>query len=531
MTAHYACMGMNAAPDHDWYCPHCTCSLCGEGIYTRPEDMMADVLQVYRGKATCEESYGTYCDILESNMSKSLLIRCPGSIDRTKRVEKSSETSLVDIGEFHSKEIGSAPDSKGDELHHPRNDCCNDVVNKEFDEIVSACGARAHARCVANFPDILQSSEPWFRNSEKDVLFDLSRLCWQGAMAIGGYSCGSKVSLQIIHAASASGEADHGISLQYSKEQKFSLRKIVSACWAILKDSYEELWDSRTGENLIPMLLQGTSNPPFVDMSGSYIAPLFINATVVSVACFRLLGHQMAEIPLLATRREIRGCKAGETLLLKLQDLLHSVGIQSVVTPATYCPFLSYLPANHPPGEPLPSPSQERFGFSIASPETIKYIVAHGGLRIPGVPWAEKSLSTIDWKAWKSVLEETHLHINHISDLDARIMTGIIAPVSEEPEDTDQRPKIVDSVVDVPMESNAKLDCEPNSCDPIMGKHEILSSGTEPEVPTKDNPGPPNMPGEKDGSSCHDHDKNCASSPIRSLTEMMLQNLSKSNQI
>ena len=533
MTAHYACMGMSAAPDHEWYCPHCICSVCGQGIYSSLEDMTADEPRVYRGKATFEASNGTYCDILESNMGKSLLIRASGSFDRTKDGETSSETSLVDIGEFHSKDLASVPDSKVDESHHPGNDSFNDVMRKQYDEIVSACGGRAHVHCVPNFPDILQNFQPWYRNSEKDVLLGLSRLCCQGAIEIGRYACGSKVSLQIIHAASASGEAAHGITLQYSKEQKSSLRKIISACWAILKDSYEEFWDSRTGENLIPMLLQGSSSPPYVDFSGSYIAPLFINSTVVSVACFRLLGHKMAEIPLLATRREVRGCKTGETLLLKLQDLLYSFGVQCVATPATYCPFLSYLPANHPPGEPLPPPSQEKFGFSIASPETIEYIVAHGGLRIPGVPWAEKSLSTIDWKAWQSVLEETTVNLNRVSDLDARIMTGIIAPVPEKPEETDQRPKILDSVNadDVQMQSNIKLESEPNFCDPVTGKHGISSIDVEPEVTMEDQIAPRNMAAERCGSSCRDHDKNCPSNPIRSLADMMLQNLTKLNQI
>lgn len=431
ITCHYACTGLEKAPEGAWYCPGCTCCLCNKKMYASVKDLTSGI-KPYRGAACFvgeAASSVVYNDVLDVSIYRKLFLKnqyqgdARGAVkemgDRPSSVPELMEITLSNHKEHAYPEQGRFEHEQG-----------SGDENQSCYEIKSVCGSRAHCSCLREFPQLLCDRMPWYNKLEAKTLTGITHICTQGAIKVGQYSCGSDVFIQIIHAASAAGQQAQGLAPYYTEKQKSSLRKILSACLAVLSDSYNDLWDSRTGANLIPMILQGQYIPPYVDFSGMYVAPLFINSTIVSVACFRLLGSEIVEVPLMATRREIRGCKAGKTLLNKLEDVLHQFGVTTFVTHATYCPLYPYLPAFHPQGEALPPPSQEKFGFSVASKETVGKVISHGGLRIPGVPWVEKNIGHVDWTSWMKVLEGTHLQLNtNLIDIDSRVKCGIISSV------------------------------------------------------------------------------------------------------
>lgn len=423
ITCHYGCAGLESAPEGAWYCPGCLCRLCHKTMYVS----VKETLRVYRGDACFvgeTSSLSSYRDILDSSIRKRLVLGNQHKINdplKNENCKPSCERDALIMEAFHT--------TIRKPLHKKQKTSCSkqDLSNR-FDEVRSVCGARSHSCCLSQLAQPIGDGVPWYNEFEAKVLTGITHICCQGALKIGAYSCGSDVSFQIIHAAAASGQQLQGLAPFYSEGQKQSLRKILSGCLAVLNDSYNDIWDSRTGMNLIPMMLQGRSASPHIDFSGMYVAPLFINSTIASVACFRLLGSGVAEIPLFATRQEIRGCKAGRILLNKIEAVLHEFGVGKLVMHATYCPLYPYLPAFHPQGEALPSPSQDKFGFKIASRKTTDIVISHGGVRIPGVPWVEKNIEVVDWPSRMKTLKETRLGLNPgVLDIDSRLRCGTLS--------------------------------------------------------------------------------------------------------
>lgn len=424
ITCHFSCSGLKTAPEGPWYCPGCVCCLChkqmstGEAVATP---------RVYRGDACFVGNTppsSSYHDILESANQKKLFLSNRPRIRQLpkKVVEKPLCKEATDIEEPGAKRHCSP--EKENKVH------LNGHHVEQYSEIKSVCGARAHMSCLPELAQPVGGGVPWYFTLEEKLVEGIAHICCQGALKVGEYACGSEVFFQIIHAAAAAGKHNQfqGLAPFYTESQKISLCKILSGCLAVINDAYNEIWDSRTGINLIPMMLQGQYAPPYLDFSGMYVAPLFVNSTIVSVACFRLLGSGVAELPLLATRQEIRGCKAGTTLLLKIQEVLYQFGVQKLVTYAMYCPLYPYLPAVHPQGETLPPPSQGKLGFKLASRETVSAVISHGGIRIPGVPWVEKNIEIVDWPSQMKILKETHLKLNTgVSDIDSRLRCGILS--------------------------------------------------------------------------------------------------------
>ena len=281
----------------------------------------------------------------------------------------------------------------------------------------------------------MSNGAPFDVDGDLDILQGLAKACLRGATNIGRYSNDESLSLQMIHAAAATGQTVHGVAPAYTDKQRISLRKIISAGWAVVKDSYEEIWDSRTGLNLAPMMLQGTSNLPYVDYSGMHIAALFVNSCIVSVACFRVLGP-VAEVPIVATRRDLRGIKAASTLLARLDHELHKLGVKALVTQATYKEgpnsYFPYTPSLNPPGAPMPPPGQEALGFKLARKEYVDAVISRGGFSVPGITWVERDTGKwADWSTWaaESQLSNIQVKLNALTNLRSRLKLMMIKGV------------------------------------------------------------------------------------------------------
>lgn len=404
-----------------WYCPACSCCVCGKEI-----DPMGDQ---YRGAVHVapDAADGPYMDILEQCNRLHVGDPIPVAVDpedseggsRRKALYASSDVDIEGTwtGATNLQDVQTQDPLP--ELPSPPPPPVETCV------LVSVTGSKAHATCSRQFPNGMSRGVPFDNDGDRAVLEGLAKVCLRGATNIGSYMNDKRVSFQMIHAASATGQPVHGVAPIYTDDQRFSLRKIISAGWSVVKDSYEEIWDSRTGLNLAPMMLQGMCNLPYLDYSGMHIAVLFINSTVVSIACFRVLGH-VAEVPIVATRRELRGIKAGSTLLARLDHELHKLGVKALVTQATYKEgpgaYFPYTPSLNPPGAPLPPPGQEVFGFGLARKEYVDAVVARGGFCVPGVSWVERDTgSWADWSTWSSKLAEIHVRLSQTANLRNRL--------------------------------------------------------------------------------------------------------------
>ncbi len=451
-----------------WYCPACTCCVCGKSV-----DVMGDQ---YRGAVhvSGDAEAGPYVDISDPLLFKRLDIKLPppevGSSERDasegvdKGVDgqqwpgksKSSEIEMVEASGASVDERraeGTLDETmRQDDLEPP----AQPAPDAGTSVVVSASGARAHPSCIEQFPAGLENGEPFDRYCDRNALAALAKVCLRGATNIGSYASDRRVSFQIIHAAAATGRDILGVAPRYTDAQKKSLRKIISAAWVVVKDSYEEIWDSRTGVNLAPMMLQGVSDLPYLDFSGMFIAALFIESSIVSVACFRVLGA-VAEMPIVATRRELRGIKAASTLLARLDHELHKIGVKALMTQATYREgprsFYPYTPSMNPPGAPLPPPGQEVFGFQIAHKEHVNIVVSHGGFIVPGISWVERETGKWDdWSTWSSTLGDIKVDLCQGVDLKSRLALMMIntVPRSKDPA------AMVDADTDMASEQEAE---------------------------------------------------------------------------
>jgi hypothetical protein len=441
-----------------WYCPACRCCVCGKSM-----DVMGDQ---YRGAVhvSGDAEAGPYVDISDPSLFNRLHIKSSrpevtGAENASEGADKGldgqqpadnakkSEVEKVDakgVSGDEMREKGHRDERMGQgdpDLPMPPAPGVGTCV------VVSASGARAHPSCVDQFPAGMANGEPLDMYGDRDALAALAKVCLRGATNIGSYACDKRVSFQIIHAAAATGRDIHGVAPRYTDAQKESLRKIISAAWVVVKDSYEEIWDSRTGINLAPMMLQGVSNLPYLDFSGMFIASLFIESSIVSVVCFRVLGV-VAEMPIVATRRELRGIKAASTLLARLDHELHKIGVKALMTQATYKEgprsFYPYTPSLNPPGAPLPPPGQEVFGFQIAHKEHVNVVISHGGFSVPGISWVERETGKwADWSTWSSTLGDVKVDLSPGVDLKSRLNLLMIKAVAH--------PKAPGATVDADM--------------------------------------------------------------------------------
>jgi len=416
----------------EWHCPACSCCVCGERV--------SPVAEQYRGALRVGPDVlgqPPYVDVLDPEHHKKLVIGdpIPTEAEEEHKAEEKPRASDVDIegngADNEDNKDGSINGDNEDESLLPP----PPPPPVETSLLVSATGARAHAKCSKQFPTEMSKGAPFDVDGDLDILQGLAKACLRGATNIGRYSNDESLSFQMIHAAAATGQTVHGVAPVYTSKQRISLRKIISAGWAVVKDSYEEIWDSRTGLNLAPMMLQGTSNLPYVDYSGMHIAAMFINSCIVSVACFRVLGP-VVEVPIVATRRDLRGIKAASTLLARLDHELHKLGVKALVTQATYKEgpnsYFPYTPSLNPPGAPMPPPGQEALGFKLARKEYVDAVISRGGFSVPGITWVERDTGKwADWSTWEaeSQLSNIQVKLNALMNLRSRLQLMMIKGV------------------------------------------------------------------------------------------------------
>ncbi|XP_062227788.1 uncharacterized protein LOC133926064 [Phragmites australis] len=114
---------------------------------------------------------------------------------------------------------------------------------------------------------------------------------------------------------------------------------LLSAAVPIFHQSFDPIIEAHTGRDLIPEMVNGRGpkdGMPGQDYSGMYCAVLTLGSTVVSAALLRVMGGDVAELPLVATSRDLQGLGYFQALFSCIERMLISLKIKHFMLPAAH---------------------------------------------------------------------------------------------------------------------------------------------------------------------------------------------------
>ncbi|KAF6171565.1 hypothetical protein GIB67_018089 [Kingdonia uniflora] len=136
-------------------------------------------------------------------------------------------------------------------------------------------------------------------------------------------------------------------------------RSLLSKAVAIFHNRFDPIVDAITGRDLIPCMVFGR-NMREQDFGGMYCAVLTVNSLVVSAGLIRILGQEVAELPLVATSSEFQGQGYFQSLFSCIERLLGFFCVKNLVLPAA---------------QEAEAIWTEKFGFTKMSQEEVsKYV-------------------------------------------------------------------------------------------------------------------------------------------------------------
>ncbi|KAL6873510.1 hypothetical protein ACP4OV_013592 [Aristida adscensionis] len=156
---------------------------------------------------------------------------------------------------------------------------------------------------------------------------------------------------------SLNGDGDLDIRWRVLKDKSSADSKLVlSKAVAIFHESFDPIIQVTTGRDLIPAMVYGRSIRD-QDYTGMHCAVLTVGNTVVSAGLFRIMGSEIAELPLVATSRDSQGLGYFRVLFACIERLLASLNVKHFVLPAA---------------EEAESIWTERFGFTKISQDELR---------------------------------------------------------------------------------------------------------------------------------------------------------------
>ncbi|CAH8358998.1 unnamed protein product [Eruca vesicaria subsp. sativa] len=170
--------------------------------------------------------------------------------------------------------------------------------------------------------------------------------------------------------------------LASSDDTKEFLKKAL----LILHERFDPISESGTRGDLIPAMVYGKKAKGH-DFSGMYCTMLTVDEVIVSVGIFRVLGPELAELPLVATTRDYQGQGYFQCLFDCIERLLGTLNVKELVLPAA---------------DEAKSIWTDKFGFTKMTEEEVKecrqdysVMVFHGTSmlrkKVPGTSVADVS--------------------------------------------------------------------------------------------------------------------------------------------
>lgn len=131
---------------------------------------------------------------------------------------------------------------------------------------------------------------------------------------------------------------------------------LLSEAVTIFHESFDPIVDAVTGRDLIPSMVYGREVRD-QDFGGMYCAVLTVNSSVVSAGILRVLGCEVAELPLVATSRDSQGLGYFQSLFSCIEKLLGSLKVKHFVLPSA---------------DEAKSIWTKKFGFSKITPDQFR---------------------------------------------------------------------------------------------------------------------------------------------------------------
>ncbi|XP_048142035.1 uncharacterized protein LOC115735048 isoform X2 [Rhodamnia argentea] len=110
-------------------------------------------------------------------------------------------------------------------------------------------------------------------------------------------------------------------------------RRLLSEAVSIFHECFDPIVDPTTNRDLIPSMVYGRSTRN-QEYGGMYCAVLIVNSIVVSAGILRIFGQEIAELPLVATKKGSHDQGYFQLLFSCIQKLLGFLNVRSLVLPA-----------------------------------------------------------------------------------------------------------------------------------------------------------------------------------------------------
>ncbi|KAM3205971.1 hypothetical protein ACQJBY_061575 [Aegilops geniculata] len=114
---------------------------------------------------------------------------------------------------------------------------------------------------------------------------------------------------------------------------------LLSSAVPVIHQSFDPIIEAHTGRDLIPEMVHGRrpkEGMPGQDYSGMYCAVLTVGSNVVSAALLRVMGGEVAELPLVATSMDLQGLGYFQVLFSCIERLLVSLKVKHFMLPAAH---------------------------------------------------------------------------------------------------------------------------------------------------------------------------------------------------
>nr|CAB3469149.1 unnamed protein product [Digitaria exilis] len=122
-------------------------------------------------------------------------------------------------------------------------------------------------------------------------------------------------------------------------QQTILASRLRFSLYVLLQQSFDPIIEVNTHRDLIPEMVHGRGPKDGMagqDYSGMYCALLTVGSTVVSAALLRVMGGDVAELPLVATSRDVQGLGYFQALFSCIMRMLVSLKVKHFMLPAAH---------------------------------------------------------------------------------------------------------------------------------------------------------------------------------------------------
>ncbi|KAL4423052.1 hypothetical protein ABPG77_002086 [Micractinium sp. CCAP 211/92] len=327
---HAACLGLPAPPAGTFFCPLCTCSVCGDGGNegVMPTGCQWVDCRGFRGTEALQSMWpyiGPPADMGSQGPSSAAPLAGAAPLAADAAAVKTEPEGVVQA----SGVVGAA------ETEAMQVDAATGPVAQAAAGASAAAGAGGPA---ADFSQLVAAATAQWQAThapagaaqEAAARISEGARVWSGECGGANARAPLPLSLLVVNGAAAAAQGDCcGYAPAYSPLQRQQLQVALCAALQLLHSCYAPIWDSGDGPGVLPWLLRGSVMAGRqADSSGMHTALIYAGSAVVAVATFRSFG-EFAELPVLAVRPELqRRNGLGRLLLAAVEQLLLQAGSQ-----------------------------------------------------------------------------------------------------------------------------------------------------------------------------------------------------------